>query len=328
MIGMDMITHAADHSQTLTALIAELDSWGFTIANTRISVWTVSVVSVAIVAGLMLARVLIKWFRWLIGNISGIDSTQKVLADKLVAIAVWTVTFLLTIDLIGIDLTTLAVFSGAFGLALGFGLQKTFGNLLAGIILLMDRSIKPGDVIGVNDGVTQTMGQVKKIGIRAVSVTTRDKKEYLIPNENLMINQVENWSHTSRDVRLNTKIAIAHSADTDLAEQLMLRAASETHRVLKDPAPTVWLEQIARDALHYDVFFWISDPEEGIGNVRSELLKKIWRSFGENGIQVPYPQQDVNLRDTAALRHLIQGASQAKGDGKDTSEGASSSSLA
>ena len=190
-------------------------------------------------------------------------------------------------------------------LALGFGLQKTFGNLLAGIILLMDRSIKPGDVIAVNDGITNTVGQVKKIGIRAVSVTTRDKKEYLIPNENLMINQVENWSYSSRDVRIKVPVAVAYGADIEEAERLMLQAAKEAKRVLDTPAPSVWLSALGTDAIEFEIQIWIRDPEEGLGNVRSDVLKRLWRLFRENGIQVPHPQRDLNLRNTPALKELI-----------------------
>ena len=202
MSGATRIIADIEPGSELWGAVYALDRFGFTLFDTRISAWTVVVALGVLVAALLLARLTIKVACWLIGKMHGLDTAQRLLAQKLVSIAVWTMTFLLTIDLLGIDLTALAVFSGAFGLALGFGLQKTFGNLLAGIILLMDRSIKPGDVIAVNDGISNTVGQVKKIGLRAVSVTTRDKKEYLIPNENLMINQVENWSYSSRDVRI------------------------------------------------------------------------------------------------------------------------------
>jgi small-conductance mechanosensitive channel len=169
----------------------------------------------------------------------------------------------------------------------------------------MDRSIKPGDVIAVNDGITNTVGQVKKIGLRAVSVTTRDQKEYLIPNENLMINQVENWSYSSRDVRIKVPVAVAYGCDIADAERLMLQAAKEAKRVLNAPAPTVWLTALGTDAMEFEIQVWIRDPEEGLGNVRSDVLKKLWHLFEANGIRVPHPQRDLNLRDTPALRDLI-----------------------
>jgi len=289
----------------LWVVIHQLDSWGFTVANTRFSLWTVIVATVVIILALILARLAIRAACWVLGRFTTLDPSRRLLAQKLISIAVWTATFLVAIDVMGIDLTALAVFSGALGLALGFGLQKTFGNLLAGIILLMDKSIKPGDVIAVNDGITNTVGQVKKIGIRAVSVTTRDKKEYLIPNENLMINQVENWSYSSRNVRMRIPVSIAYGCDIDLAETLMLEAAGDSKRVLDVPAPTVWLNKFGTDAIEFEILVWIKDPEEGLGNLRSDVLKRVWRNFSENGVQVPFPQRDLNLRDTPELRALI-----------------------
>src|SRR3546814_9934283 len=139
--------------------------------------------------------------------------SQRVLFQKLATLAIIAVGFFVGIDLLGIDLTALAVFSGAFGLAVGFGMQKTLGNLISGLILLMDRSIKPGDVIVVGE----TFGWVNRIGMRAVSVLTRDGKEYLIPNVNLMTETVENWSHTSRNVRLHVPVRVAYVCDIHLA---------------------------------------------------------------------------------------------------------------
>ena len=305
MSGAAEIFDNVERGSDLWSVIATLDSWGFTLAGTRISLWTGLVAVVVVVLALLLARLAIRAACWILGRVTTLDTGRRLLAQKLISIAVWIATFLVVIDIIGIDLTALAVFSGAFGLAVGFGLQKTFGNLLAGIILLMDKSIKPGDVIAVNDGITNTVGQVKKIGIRAVSVTTRDKKEYLIPNENLMINQVENWSYSSRNVRMRIPVAIAYGCDIDLAEALMLQAAKDSKRVLDAPAPTVWLNNFGTDAIEFEILVWIQDPEEGLGNLRSDVLKRVWRLFNENGVQVPFPQRDLNLRDTPELRALI-----------------------
>ncbi len=305
MSGAAEILDSVERGSDLWAVIYTLDSWGFAVASARISVWTVLVAIVVVIAALVLARLAIRLACWLLARITRLDTAQNLLVQKIISIVIWAAAFLIAIDILGIDLTALAVFSGAFGLAVGFGLQKTFGNLLAGIILLMDRSIKPGDVIAVNDGITNTVGQVKKIGLRAVSVTTRDKKEYLIPNENLMINQVENWSYSSRNVRMRIPVAIAYGCDVDLAEQLMLQAAREAKRVLETPAPTVWLKAFGTDAIEFEILAWIQDPEEGLGNLRSDVLKRVWRLFNESHVQVPFPQRDINLRDTPELRALI-----------------------
>jgi len=292
-----------------------LDAFGLTVGDTRVSAWSLLVVVVVIVGLFLFARIGTKIAHRLFKRFTALDAGARVLGEKLLSIAIWTFAVLVGVDILGLDLTALTVFSGAFGLAVGFGLQKTFGNLLAGIIMLMDRSIKPGDVIAVNDGITNTVGQVKKIGIRAVSVTTRDKKEYLIPNENLMINQVENWSYSSREVRIKVPVGVAYGSDIEIAESLMIEAAKQTKRVLNVPGPSVWLHAFGSDAIQFEAQLWIRDPEEGIGNVRSDYLKKLWRLFRDNGVQVPFPQRDINLRDTPQLRELVE----ALRAGRDTS---------
>ena len=277
--------------------VKQLDSFGFDIGDTRISLYRGALIVVVVVAMVVIARLGGTLVRALFRGITRLDPAQQLLGEKLVTIAVWLLCFFIGIDVLGIDLTALAVFSGAFGLAIGFGLQKTFGNLIAGIILLMDRSIKPGDVIAVNDGKTSVIGQVNRIGIRAVSVITREAKEFLIPNENLMINQVENWSYSSRDVRMSVPVGVSYDTDIELAERLMLEASRVTERVLANPEPVVRLMALGESAIQFELRIWIEDPEDGLGNVRSDLLKAVWRLFRENGVRVPFPQQDVHILD-------------------------------
>jgi small-conductance mechanosensitive channel len=198
-----------------------LDRVGIQIGQRRfslLSALTIGVTVLLLFAGVRLANKLLSHS---IGSARGFDPTQKLLVQKLAGIAVVVLAFFIGVDLLEIDLTAFAVFSGAFGLAIGFGMQKTIGNLIAGIILLMDRSIKPGDVIVVGD----SFGWVNKIGVRAVSVVTRDGKEHLIPNENLMTQEVENWSYTDRNVRVRIPVTVAYDCDLKLAQELMLRAA-------------------------------------------------------------------------------------------------------
>jgi small-conductance mechanosensitive channel len=299
----DAVTQQSD---TVGGLITWLDAFGFTVGDTRISAWSLLVVVVVIIGLYLFARIGTKIAHRLFKRFAGLDAGGRLLGEKLLSIVIWTFAILVGTDILGIDLTALTVFSGAFGLAVGFGLQKTFGNLLAGIILLMDRSIKPGDVIAVNDGISNTLGQVKRIGLRAVSVTTRDKKEYLIPNENLMINQVENWSYSSREVRIKVPLTISANSDVDLAERLMHEAATSSPRVLKSPPPAVWMTGIAEDGLAFEIRFWIDDPEEGLTNVRSDILKRVWHLFQQDGVELPNrSQRDINLRDSVTLRKLI-----------------------
>lgn len=276
----------------LAPIQTKLSAIGLPIGAKFISVYAMIVALLTIVclfAGIRLANRLIGHA---ILRTTGFDPTQKLLAQKLAGIAVIVVAFFIGIDLLDIDLTTFTVFSGALGLAVGFGLQKTIGNLIAGIILLLDRSIKPGDVIVVAD---KEVGWVNKIGVRAVSVITRDGKEHLIPNEDLMTKEVENWSYTDRNVRVRVPVTVAYDCDLKLAQELMLRAASESPRVLDDPKSNVWLTEFGENGVKHDVLVWINDPQSGVGNVRSDVLNRLWVLFKEHGITVPYPQREVRI---------------------------------
>ena len=299
-----------EESGTVGSLVETLDRWALDLGSIHVTMWDAIVFVAVILAVLLGAWFLSRTARHLLRRLTALDGTQELLAEKLVTIAVWAAAFFIGIDILGIDLTALAVFSGAFGLAIGFGLQKTFGNLIAGIILLMDRSIKPGDVIAIADAAgNSTFGQIRKIGIRAVSLTTRDQKEYLIPNENLMVNQVENWSYSSKNVRVQVPVGIGYGCDIVEAEKLMLEAAKGARRVLETPPPVVWLDQFGESSIDFKIHCWINDPEEGVGNVRSDVLKRLWALFKEHDIDIPFAQRDVNLKDSPALRALTEAIS-------------------
>ena len=290
-------------------LVRRLDGLGFDIGNYRISLYRAVLIVVVTVGIILLGRLASLLVRSTFRRMKRLSVAQQLLGEKLSCLLVWTLLILAGIDLLGISLTALTVFSGAFGLAIGFGLQKTFGNLISGIILLMDGSIKPGDVIAVGEGASKTVGQVSRIGIRSVSVITRDKIEYLIPNEQLMTSQVENWSFSSRDVRVKVPISVAYGTDLDFAEKLMLDAVSQISRVIDQHPPAVWLNKFGENAIEFEIQLWIDDPEDGLGNLRSDVLKAVWKSFKANGIEVPFPQMDLHVKslppapDHAPSRH-------------------------
>jgi small-conductance mechanosensitive channel len=278
-------------------VIAQLDAIGFDVGTYHVSIYRALLIVITLIAVFMLGRFAELCSKRLFGQMHRLDATQQLLGQKLFNIAAWILLVLAGIDFLGINLTALAVFSGALGLAIGFGLQKTFGNLISGIILLMDRSIKPGDVIAVGTGADKVVGQVSRIGIRAVSVVTRDKIEFLIPNEQLMTSTVENWSYSSHDVRVRVPVPVAYGSDLDLAEKLLLEAAGELPRVLDRRLPQVWLSSFGENAILFEVQMWIEDPEDGLGNLRSDLLKAIWIKFKEGGVEIPFSQHDVRIRE-------------------------------
>ncbi|MDZ3832432.1 MAG: mechanosensitive ion channel [Sphingopyxis sp.] len=278
----------------LSSLQTRLDSIGFTAGRMHVSLLTLINIALTVLVLFLLVRVGNRIVRRVVRGGGGrdLDPTQQLLVEKIAGVAIVVAAFFVGIDLLGIDLTAFAVFSGALGLAVGFGLQKTFGNLIAGIILLMDRSIKPGDVIVVADAV----GRVNKIGVRAVSVITRDGKEHLVPNELLMTERVENWSYSSREVRVRLAVGVSYDADLREAQRLMLEAATEAPRVLKEPGPVCWITGFGDSSVDHELRFWISDPEGGLGNIQGDVYLRIWDKFKEAGIEIPYPQRDVHIR--------------------------------
>lgn len=268
-----------------------LDKVGFTLGSRRISLlWIVTLAMTAVIM-LAVARVLMRLVTYIIGN-SELDGAQKVLGQKLATVAILAGSFVLGLDILGIDLTALAVFSGAFGLAIGFGMQKTIGNLFAGIILLMDRSIKPGDVIAVGD----SFGWVNKIGVRAVSVLTREGKEHLIPNEDLMTREVENWSYSNPNVRISIPVGVSYNTDMDQAIELMKQACVDVPRVLNHPKPVVWMLEFGESSVNFEIRCWIKDPQSGVGNFKAAILKRVWDLFKEHGVEIPFPQRDIHIR--------------------------------
>lgn len=277
----------------ITPVSAMLDQVSFSLGERRLSL--LILVSAALIAIFLMALVRLgnRVIKLLLRRNHNLDAGQRLLGEKIAMVVLVVAAFFIGIDMLGIDLTAFAVFSGAFGLAIGFGLQKTFGNLIAGIILLMDRSIKPGDVIVVGD----SFGWVNKIGIRAVSVLTRDGKEHLIPNENLMTNEVENWSYSSENVRVRIPVGVSYASDMDQVEALMLQAVGECKRILKRPGPNVWMTEYGDSSVNFELLVWIKDPQEGVGNVRSAVLKRLWKLFKEHNIEIPFPQRDINFRN-------------------------------
>ncbi|MTI09153.1 mechanosensitive ion channel family protein [Curvivirga aplysinae] len=227
-----------------------------------------------------------------ITSFASITPSAKVLLSKFVRISLIFFGILISLDAVGIDLTALAVFSGAIGIGLGFGLQKVAANLISGVILLVDRSVKPGDIISLGE----TYGRIDKLGGRYVSVITRDGTEHLIPNEELITQRVENWSFSDTNVRQKVLISIDYNSDLDLAMQLCLEACEDVDRIVNDPSPRCLLLDFADSGVHIEIRYWVSDAENGLGGVRSDFLKLIWRKFHDHGIDFPYPQRDIHIR--------------------------------
>ncbi|MZR29159.1 mechanosensitive ion channel family protein [Sneathiella litorea] len=275
----------------LTPTLEFLEDLAFNLGETRISMLGIAK---ALVAGIIVFWITFGLSRFLEARIHksrALTPAVQVLTAKLVRVGLISMAVLIILSNSGINITAFAVFSGALGVGIGFGLQKIVSNLISGIILLLDRSIKPGDVIEVG----QTYGRVNTMGARYASVITRDAMEFLIPNEDLITQQVINWSYSSKNVRLRAPIGVSYDTDIPKALKLIEGAAQEIPRVLSNPAPKCLMRGFGDSAIDLELRFWIADPEDGCRNVTSEVLVGVWELFKKEGINVPFPQRDIRV---------------------------------
>jgi small-conductance mechanosensitive channel len=271
-----------------------LDNAAIVVGGLRVSLLTVTKGVLSLTVLLWAASLTSKLFERRITRVSQITPRARVLLGKLLKATLVSVAVLLSLVSIGIDLSTFALFTGALGVGIGFGLQRTVSNLFSGVVLLLDKSIKPGDIIEVGG----TYGWVSSLGARYVAVETRDGTEFLIPNEDIITHQVINWSHNDERVRLKVPVRVPHESDLDQVIALMREAASRPHRILTSPAPNVLILSFGESAIELEMRFWIADAQHGVHNVKSEVLYEVWRLFRQEGIQIPYPKRDLYVRST------------------------------
>ena len=224
-----------------------------------------------------------------LADMSGVTPRGRVLIVKLSRGALIVLAALVALPTMGINFGALAVFSGALGVGVGIGLQKQVSNLLSGLFLLLDKSIKPGDVIEVG----QTFGWVKDMTARYVGVVTRDNKEILIPNDDFVVNQVVNWSHSDRRVRMEIFFGVAYNSDPHEVRRLAVEAAKKPKRVVAIPEPVCHLTAFGDSSIDFTLRFWIIDPEEGVTNIKGQIFLALWDLFKDNGIEIPFPHRHV-----------------------------------
>ena len=275
----------------LTATIDLLELIAFRFGEKRISLLN-------LINGLMVLLPLL-WVTTFMGSagekkikqLPNLPPSLQVLLSKLIRTSLIVISFAVALSTIGLDLSSFAILGGAIGVGIGFGLQKVVSNLVSGLILLIDRSIKPGDVIEIEG----TYGWINSLRARYASVITRDGKEHLIPNEDLITNRVINWSFSDRNVRVRAPIGISYSSDPRKAINLCLEAAKSSSRTLEDPEPRCLVTGFGDNSINLELRFWIDDPSNGVGNIRSEVLLSIWDRFKENEIEIPFPQRDIRI---------------------------------
>jgi small-conductance mechanosensitive channel len=253
--------------------------------------------AITLVIAVWLANVLSRLADQRLRRLPGIAPALQVLTAKLTRMMLLALAVVLALGSVGIDLTAFTVFSGAVGVGIGFGLQKVVSNLITGVILLLDRSIKPGDVIEIEG----TYGWITNLNARYVALSTRDGKEHLIPNEDLITQRVVNWSFSNNLIRLHVPIGISYQSDPHQAIELSLQAGASVDRVLTEPKPVCIVKQFGDSSIDLELRFWIKDPINGTANVRSEVMLNIWDLFKAHHIDIPKPQRDITLRNPEAL---------------------------
>jgi len=280
----------------LPDVVKALDAFGYTIGGIRISLFTALQFGVAVGILMVLATWLTRTIERLLSRSTHISPGAKIGLSKTIKFVLYTLAALLALNAAGIKLGALAVFGGALGVGLGFGLQRIASNFISGFILVFDRSIRPGDVISIND----KFGWVQELRARYIVVRDRDGVETLIPNENLITTEVINWSYSDPQVRLKLPVQISYGDDPQLAMEILLQAAQASARVIKDPAPAARLMGFGDSGIDLELRVWIRDPQQGVANVRSDVNLAIWKGFKEAGITIPFPQQDLYVKELPA----------------------------
>ena len=281
----------------LGSIVAELDSVGLSAGAARITIWfalkALATVTLFVVASVWVAR----WIDRRVSTVQELAPSTRIGIGKFAYAFLIALGVLLGLQASGVDLTALTVFSGAIGLGLGFGLQAIAANFVSGIVLLLDRSIKPGDVISfaTTTGTSTTgFGWVEELRGRHIVIRDRDGVATLVPNQNVITNPLINWSYGHPKVRLRLPVRISYQDDVELALKLLLDAA-EHPRILPDPPAVSRLMEFTDFGMEIELRFWIGDPAEGVNNVRSDVNRRVWALFREHGVTIPPAQRELRI---------------------------------
>jgi small-conductance mechanosensitive channel len=273
--------------------VAYLDSIDFTIAKVSLSVYQILKTLFIVIALFKLTKFITRISEERLRRLRRIKSSDKVLILKVIQIAIYFIILLIALDQLGINITTLAVFSGAVGVGLGFGLQKITSNFISGIIILLEKSIEVDDMVELSDG---TNGMVKRTGARYILIETLQGKEVLVPNEDFITQRVINWTYTSHKCRIEIPISVSYGTDLEFARNIILEATQSCACIAKTPKPECYLREFSLNSINFLLLFWIEDVIKGRYEPQSDVMFAIWKKFKEHGIEMPYSQIDVHIK--------------------------------
>ncbi|EAU42800.1 hypothetical protein FP2506_08161 [Fulvimarina pelagi HTCC2506] len=281
----------------LQPLTRVLDSAAIFVGENRISALVFIKTILVLAITLWVASLVGRYLDGRVQRSEELTPTLRVLIGKFLKIGLILLSLAISLAAVGVDLTALTVLSGAIGVGLGFGLQKVVSNFISGIIILLDRSIKPGDTISLDN----TFGWIRELRARFVSVVTRDGKEYLIPNEDFITNKVINWSFSNDLVRVDVEFGVSYNSDPHQVIEIAKEAALTVDRVVAHRGVVCWMTAFGSSSIDFIIRFWIKDAPAGIVNVKGQVLIALWDAFKEAGINIPFPHREIIMRTPVDL---------------------------
>ncbi len=285
----------------LEPTIEALDSVSIVLGGLRLTPLLLIKLGVLLIVALWLTNLASNFVESRITRSADLTPSIQVLLIKVTRLALMAFAVAVVLSAVGINLSALAIFSGAAGVGIGFGLQKIVANFISGIILLADKSVKPGDLITIGD----STGRINEMKTRYISVAAGDGREFLIPNEDLVTQKVVNWTYTDKNTLVKVNFGTNYEADPRLVCKLALDIAAAAPRAIKSKPPNCILVEFAEAGMKFSLTFWIADPD-GLDNVKSDAMLALWDAFRREGIQVPYPVREIRVRGALPVETIAE----------------------
>jgi small-conductance mechanosensitive channel len=285
----------------LEPTIEALDSVSIVLGGLRLTPLLLIKLGVMLIVALWLTNIASNFVEGRITRSADLTPSIQVLLVKVIRLALMVFAVAVVLSAAGINLSALAIFSGAAGVGIGFGLQKIVANFISGIILLADKSVKPGDLITIGD----STGRINEMKTRYISVAAGDGREFLIPNEDLVTQKVVNWTYTDKNTLVKVNFGTNYEADPRLVCKLALDIAAAAPRAIKSKAPNCILVEFAEAGMKFSLTFWISDPD-GLDTVKSDAMLALWEAFKREGIHVPYPVREIRVRGALPVETIAE----------------------
>ncbi len=277
-----------------TLQLLDSDSVSIVLGGLRLTPLVLIKLGALLILALWLTNIASNFAESRINRSTDLTPSIQVLLVKMIRMGLLTVAVIVALGAVGINLSALAVFSGAVGVGIGIGLQKIVANFISGIILLADKSVKPGDLVTIGD----SSGRISAMKTRYISVAAGDGREFLIPNEDLVTQKVVNWTYTDKNTLVKVLFGTNYDADPRLVCKLAIEIAAAAPRAIKNKPPNCILTEFAEAGMKFSLTFWIADPD-GMDNVKSDVMLALWDAFKREGIRVPYPVREIRVRGGA-----------------------------